>query len=423
MALELNRREFMQAAGGFAGRAVVGSSLFSLGCDVTQYGELQEPDENGIRLPPGFHSRILAISGDPVPGTDHIWHSAPDGGAVFRTRDGWIYTSNSERSFRGGAGALRFDRWGRTVDAYTICENTFRNCAGGATPWGTWLSCEEVSRGLVYECDPYGVLPQRPLPAMGVFNHEAVAVDPVRRRLYLTEDRSDGRLYRFTPNSWGQLDSGLLEVARLDLEARVFWHEVPNPSPTRFELSTRKQVPNSFPFAGGEGIDYLDGHIFFTTKRDNRVWDLDVVSDTIRVLYHRDTDPMMQLSGVDNLVVTPDGEILVAEDGGNMELVLLGPDKLAMALLRVENQANSELAGPAFDPWGRRLYFSSQRGSDGRGITYEVRGPFRSRRHRLHSRHRERDDDDRDDDDRDDDDRDRGRRRHGNRHDDDRDDD
>ena len=94
--------------------------------------------------------------------------------------------------------------------------------------------------------------------------------------------------------------------------------------------------------------------------------------------------PIKQLGGVDNLLTTPKGDIVVAEDGDNMELVLLGPRKTALVLLRIKNQANSELTGPAFDPSFRRLYFSSQRGIDGRGITYEVRGPFRSRRHRRY---------------------------------------
>ncbi len=378
--LELNRREFMRLTGGLAGQAVVGSSLFALGCDLTYFGALREPDENGIRLPAGFRSRILAISGEPVPGTDFVWHAAPDGGAVFETRDGWIYTSNAELPAVGGVGALRFDRGGEVIDAYPICEGTSRNCAGGATPWGTWLSCEEVSRGIVYECDPHGVRSQVPLPALGSFTHEAVAVDPVGRHLYLTEDRSDGRLYRFTPNRWGHLETGLLEVAEVDPEGRVRWHRVPNPNPPRFGVSTRKQVPISTPFKGGEGIDYADGHIYFTTKRDDRVWDLDLGSETLSILYDRETDPLKQLAGVDNLLTTPGGDILVAEDQGNMELVLLGPDRIALALLRVENQPTSELTGPAFDLSGKRLYFSSQRGIDGRGITYEVRGPFRSQR-------------------------------------------
>ena len=90
---------------------------------------------------------------------------------------------------------------------------------------------------------------------------------------------------------------------------------------------------------------------------------------------------MKQLGGVDNVTVARNGDVVVAEDGGNMELVLLQPGGLpALALLRIEGQPGSEITGPAFDPSGKRLYFSSQRGSDGRGITYEVRGPFRSRR-------------------------------------------
>lgn len=122
MELKLTRRGFMQRTGAVAGRVVVGSSLLSLGCDRTYFGLLQAPDKNGIRLPPGFRSRVLAVSGETVPGTGHVWHTAPDGGAVFETRDGWIYTSNSERSVGGGAGALRFDGRGEVVDAYSIAR-------------------------------------------------------------------------------------------------------------------------------------------------------------------------------------------------------------------------------------------------------------------------------------------------------------
>jgi secreted PhoX family phosphatase len=377
----ISRRDFVRASTALGVQAVVGTSLFTLGCDVSHFGPLGPPDENGIRLPAGFHSRVLAISGEPVGDTGHVWHGAPDGGAVFPLNSGWVYVSNSERSSRlGGVGALRFDPAGRVVAAYSICSGTRRNCAGGATPWGTWLSCEEVSTGLVFECDPSGVSPQIVRPALGQFNHEGVAADPDDQRLYLTEDRADGRLYRFTPNSWGNLDGGVLEVAQVVDGDRVRWHGVPDPNPRPGGTPTRRQVPISTRFLGGEGIVYDDGHVYFVTKFDNRVWDLDVGSQRIAVLYHKATDPLAQLSGVDNVALTPTGDLIVAEDGGNMELVMLDASGLALALLRVVGQPFSELAGPAFDPRGGRLYFSSQRGTDGRGITYEVRGPFFSRR-------------------------------------------
>ena len=384
--VEKSRREFLRDGGAFATWAVVGSSLWASACDITFAGPLREPDENGIRLPKGFRSRILARSGDLVAGTGHAWHGAPDGGAVFETPGGWIYVSNSELFFDGGVGALRFDRSGRVTDAYSICAGTRRNCAGGATPWGTWLSCEEVGNGLVFECDPSGVAAPIARPLLGRFNHEAVAADPLERRLYLTEDRGDGRLYRFTPAAWGNLGSGTLEVAEVFDADRVRWHAVPNPDPGPGEKATRRQVPASTAFRGGEGIAYDRSHVYFTTKGDNRVWDLDVAAQRVRILYDRATDPIGQLSGVDNIAAMPGGGLVVAEDFGNMELVTLTPGGIALALLRVIGQDLSELAGPAFDPTGTRLYFSSQRGVDGRGITYEVRGPFPSFRRRHSAR-------------------------------------
>jgi secreted PhoX family phosphatase len=79
---------------------------------------------------------------------------------------------------------------------------------------------------------------------------------------------------------------------------------------------------------------------------------------------------------VDNVVVARSGDVYVAEDGGNMQLVILGPDESVSPFLEVTGQSGSEITGPAFSPDGSRLYFSSQRGGSG-GITYEVRGPFR----------------------------------------------
>jgi hypothetical protein len=122
-------------------------------------------------------------------------------------------------------------------------------------------------------------------------------------------------------------------------------------------------------------------HVYFTTKGDNRVWDLDVASQRLGVLYDAALiGEDAPLTGVDNLVVSQSADIYVAEDGGNLEIVVITPDKQVAPVVRLEGQDESEICGPAFSPDGTRLYFSSQRGTNGRGITYEVTGPFRTAR-------------------------------------------
>mgnify|MGYP002622905270 CR=1 FL=1 len=372
--MAITRRAFLKA-----GCLCIGTHL--LGCGggaraprtaLPDVGVLGAPDANGVRLPPGFESRIVARTGEtPVAGGAYAWHGAPDGGAVFPAPGGgWIYVSNAEcRTPDGGVGALRFDRDGTVVDAYPILAGTDRNCAGGATPWDTWLSCEEASDGRVWECDPFGVDDPVVLPALGVFCHEAAAVDPVRGHVYLTEDERDGRFYRFVPDVYPDLSSGRLEVAEV-AGGGVVWHPVPDPSAATGP--TRYQVAASTPFNGGEGCDLNDGRVYFTTKGDDRVWCYDIAAAALTVLYPGDSF----LTGVDNVLVTPDDEVLVAEDGGDLEIVAILPGGELLPLLQLVGHDDSEIAGPAFDPSRRRLYFSSQRGTAGDGITFEIAGPF-----------------------------------------------
>ncbi|WP_223645631.1 alkaline phosphatase PhoX [Corallococcus sp. EGB] len=345
------------------------------------YGALAgTADARGVRLPAGFTSRIVARSGSAVASTGYTWHAAPDGGTCFPSGDGgWVYVSNSEMT-SGGASALRFDGSGAVVDAYRILSGTRSNCAGGPTPWQTWLSCEEYSGGRVWECDPLRPSQGSVRPALGTFAHEAVAVDPVERRLYLTEDSTSGRFYRFTPSAYPSLSTGTLAVAKVTGDpltgAAVSWVTVSPAQPA----SQQSNASQSTVFNGGEGCWYDSGVIYFTTKGDNRVWAYTPATARLEIIYDDDLYANSPLTGVDNVTVARSGDIYVAEDGGNLELCLITPDRVVAPFLQLVGHNASEITGPAFSPDGKRLYFSSQRGTtgaSGNGITFEVTGPFR----------------------------------------------
>lgn len=358
----------------FLGRpATAGHRTFSVG--ESPYGPLLEPDANGLRLPAGFTSRVLARAGQPVGTSGYVWHAFPDGGATFALPEGgWIYVSNSEVPVVGGAGALVFDGNGQVRDAHRILAGTSLNCAGGATPWGTWLSCEEHPAGHVWECDPAGTVPAVPRPTMGIFSHEATAVDQ-QGRFYLTEDQSQGRFYRFTPDAPEDLSAGTLEVAAVvGAEQSVSWIEI---DPL---TAGQQRAPGSTRFEGGEGCWYdpTPDTVYFTTKGNDRVNAYHVESATYEVLFDSKALPGSPLNGVDNMTVSASGDMFICEDNGNAvkDMVMLTPEGTIASFLQLTGQSGSELTGVAFDPSGKRMYFSSQRG-DRIGITYDIAGDFR----------------------------------------------
>lgn len=435
----MDRRQLLTRAGALGAAATLGPAFWRSALAApaqpgpSPYGELQPPDENGLMLPPGFTSRVVATSLAAVPGTSYLWHLFPDGGACLPVDGGgWLYVSNSENPppidipggtalvaqlsqllgplpVTGGASVIRFDAEGTIVDAYRILEGTTSNCAGGLTPWGTWLSCEEwesdglpYAAGRVWECDPFGERPAVVRPALGRFKHEMVTADPVRQQLYLSEDLSDGLLYRYTapPGTWGSgdcLEGGVLEAMAVDADGAVSWIPVADHvDPAEPGGPIREAVPGATGFDGGEGVLFDDGLVYLTTKGDDRVWVHDVEAQTMTVLYDgaEHTDPI--LNGVDNLAMSSVHDLYVAEDGGNLEACVITPDRTVFPVVRMVGGQHgfeqptplplvSEVTGLALSPDGNRLYFNSQRGmglaglpvGPGPGILYEVTGPFR----------------------------------------------
>jgi uncharacterized protein len=250
---------------------------------------------------------------------------------------------------------------------------TLVNCAGGATPWGTWLSCEEtgldltenggLKHGYVFEVSPIsGRTTGRPLVGLGRFSHEAVAIDPRTNAVYLTEDdRNKSGLYRFVPNDRSGRhgcyeNGGKLQAARvvgepnaslltpkLDDRYRIEWVDIPNPDADRAVFVASGVAANataSGPFlqawergalrmSRGEGAWYARGKIFFTDtsagldatgaigRGDGAVWVYDIARSELRSIFVSN-NPVAG-NNPDNITISPRGGIVLCEDGGGVE--------------------------------------------------------------------------------------------------------
>ena len=250
----------------------------------------------------------------------------------------------------------------------------------------------------MWECDPTKPGQGVARKLLGRYAHEAAVVDPATGWVYLTEDAGKGRLYRFRPDEYGDLSSGVLEAAKVnDAGDKVSWVEVSTKQPERSSATTA--------FNRGEGAYFSDGYVYFTTTGDDRVWALNATTDAIEVIYDAaelgDAAPLRDPDCI--TVHHTSGDIYVGEDADDLQLVLLadGAAQPRRGALRPAGRPRrrgdrerpartgdivpasswkpeSEITGLAFSPDGTRLYMTSQRGLDGvHGMTFEITGPFR----------------------------------------------
>ncbi|MBY8333768.1 alkaline phosphatase PhoX [Qipengyuania pacifica] len=424
----LNRRNFIGATGAaFSGLLLNGCTgrsapLASAPSSFADYGPLVPDPAGMLDLPRGFSYRLLSSLGNAmtdgctVPdkadgmgcfsiGNDeivlirnHELVPADDAGGVlakgFGTRDGAIVP--------GGTTSIVLDATTLEVKReFRSLAGTIRNCSGGITPWGSWLTCEEAptgpgqrfgeglaeNHGWVFEvpANATGLIDAVPLKAMGRFNHEAACVDPRTGIVYLSEDRDDSVFYRFVPTTPGRLgDGGLLQAmvveglsdtrnwtsADMAVGSRhtVRWIDCDDVGSPNDDLRSRAAAKGAALVARGEGIHTGTDEIFVCSTNGGQrklgqilrlVPGTGGEPDQIELFFESQSKD--QFNYGDNLTVGPNGHLIVCEDQYtevvDNHLRGITPDGRAYTLGRLRIQ--TELAGGCFSPDGKWFFVNA----------------------------------------------------------------
>lgn len=390
-----------------------------------------------LSLPAGFRYVSFSWTGDPMEDGSPT-PARHDGGAALRGPSGRVhYVRNHElqfpaaprRSFApagsswdpggapGGTTTVMFDpEQGSHLGTYPSLSGTVRNCAGGPTPWNTWLSCEETlvspggaaglqrTHGWVFEVPATGPADPTPLVDLGRFVHEAAAVDPETGFVYLTEDRNISGLYRFVPDHYGRLrDGGRLEMLRIPglpvfntgtglasgSTFEVDW--VPIDAPAQGPILQGLSQGGAF-FRRGEGLWHGSGRIHFTCTSAGaagagQVWALDPRRDLLKLLF--ESPGATLLDRPDNVTISPQGSVLLCEDGARPnflrgltrrgEIFDFARNDMVLpsspnGVVAPGDYRFSELAGASFDAEGKWLFVNVQTP----GVTLAITGPWES---------------------------------------------
>ncbi|WP_250292245.1 alkaline phosphatase PhoX [Streptomyces atroolivaceus] len=412
------------------------------------YGPLL-PDPDGLLdLPKGFRYRVLSREGDPLSSGEGPVPSNHDGMAAFAGRGGRVHLVRNHENrttgkigvptvegltydpaAKGGCTSIELDGRGNVRGERVAVAGTAVNCAGGPTPWNTWLTCEETEdkagsngytkdHGFVFEVD--GADPRRtgavPLTAMGRFQHEAVAVDPKNGVVYETEDAFEkpfGLFYRFLPEKplggTGSLRAGgALEAMRVpgvaDLSAiqetgasfdRIEWVPVPDPQATGTPIRLQDFGPKGITHAqklegcywGGSSVYFVSSfaHSSEGSAGDHfgQVWRYEPKRRrlTLVIVFGPDSDVQLPGESPDNICLAAGGGLMVCEDGGGAQHVLgvtRRGEVYAMARGRqnigtAEDPEWGEFAGVTFSPDGGTMFVNCYTP----GTTFAVTGPWR----------------------------------------------
>ena len=433
-----DRRRFLIATGSaFAGLAASscarpGAFGSAASAGTGPFGSLQ-PDPNGVLdLPEGFSYRVLSRLGDAMDDGSTVPNSA-DGMGCFDLGNGKLaLVRNHELSpdeDGGGARGPAYDTVARSLiplpggtttivlDASTLeverqyrsLAGTIRNCAGGITPWGSWLSCEEntdrangrINRdhGYVFEvpADSPGLVDPVPLTAMGRFNHEAACVDPATGIVYMTEDRDDSLLYRFVPHHGSDLSRGGTlqalvldgvqdtsnrrgEALRVGEPVGGHWITLDNVEAPEDDLRHRGAAMGAATFSRGEGIWMGEHEMYFTATSggapgEGQIFRLrpgNQQPDSLELFYESPADA--EYSFGDNLCVSPFGDLIVCEDqsGLTVDNYLRGITPQGEAYAFAHLRLQTETAGACFSPDGRAMFLNIYEPT----MTLAITGPW-----------------------------------------------